>query len=111
MGCLFCDIVTGRIPSKRLHEDETCVAFEDIHPQAPSHLLVVPRQHLARVSDLTAAHEGMMGHLVRVAGDLALARGQGSYRLVLNCGEEAGQSVFHLHLHLLAGRRMGWPPG
>lgn len=111
MGCLFCDIAAGKIPAKRLHEDDACVAFEDIHPQAPAHLLVVPREHLPTINDLSAAHDALVGRLVRVARDLASARGQSSYRLVLNCGEDAGQSVFHLHVHLLAGRRMGWPPG
>ena len=113
MACLFCDIVSGKIPSRRLHDDPLCVAFEDIHPQAPTHVLVVPREHLAMLSDAGERHEGMLGHLMRVASDLARARGiaDDGYRVVVNCGEGAGQSVFHLHLHLLGGRRLGWPPG
>ena len=113
MGCLFCDIASGEIPSRRVHEDERSVAFEDIHPQAPTHLLVVPREHLATLNDATPEHEPLLGHLLRVAGDLARARGlaEGGYRVVVNCGEGAGQSVFHLHLHLLAGRPFAWPPG
>jgi len=113
MGCLFCDIASGNIPSRRVHDDEQCVAFEDIQPQAPTHLLVVPREHLATLNDTSEQHEALLGHLVRVAGDLARTRGlaDGGYRLVVNCGEGAGQSVFHLHLHLLGGRRLGWPPG
>jgi histidine triad (HIT) family protein len=113
MACLFCDIVSGKIPSRRVHDDPLCVAFEDIHPQAPTHLLVVPREHLPMLSDAEERHEGMLGHLVRVASDLARARGlaEDGYRVVVNCGEGAGQSVFHLHLHLLGGRRLGWPPG
>ena len=113
MGCLFCDIATGGIPARRVYDDEQCVAFEDIHPQAPAHVLVVPRLHLASLSDATAQHEMLLGHLMRVASEIARARGlaEDGYRVVVNCGEGAGQSVLHLHLHLLGGRRLGWPPG
>jgi histidine triad (HIT) family protein len=113
MGCLFCDIASGKIPSRQVHDDSLCVAFEDIHPQAPTHLLVVPREHLATLGDADERHEAALGHVLRVAGDLARARGLASdgYRVVVNCGEGAGQSVFHLHVHLLGGRRFGWPPG
>jgi len=113
MGCLFCDIASGTIPSRRVHDDERCVAFEDIGPQAPTHLLVVPREHLATLNDATEQHEALLGHLLRVASELARNRGlaEDGYRVVVNCGEGAGQSVFHLHLHLLGGRRLGWPPG
>jgi histidine triad (HIT) family protein len=113
MSCLFCKIIAGEIGSKRVHEDELAVAFEDIQPQAPTHVLVVPRAHLATVNDVTAEHEALVGHLVRVAQRIAVQRGHGEsgYRLVLNCQEGAGQSVFHLHLHLLGGRRFRWPPG
>ena len=113
MSCLFCDIIAGKIPAKRVHEDEQCVAFEDIAPQAPTHVLVVPREHLSTLNDLTPAHEALMGHVVDAARAIAVQRGhqEDGYRLVLNCQEGAGQSVFHIHLHLLAGRPMEWPPG
>ena len=113
MSCLFCDIASGKIASLQVHQDPRCVAFEDIQPQAPAHVLVVPREHIASLNDVTEGHEALLGHLVRVASELARARGLGEagYRLVVNCGEGAGQSVFHLHLHLLGGRRLGWPPG
>ena len=113
MSCLFCDIAAGKIPSKRVHEDAACVAFEDIQPQAPTHVLVIPREHLATANELTATHDALVGHLVRVAQGIAAGRGhaEDGYRLVLNCQRGAGQSVFHLHLHLLAGRAFGWPPG
>ena len=113
MGCLFCDIASGKIPSRQVHDDERCIAFEDIHPQAPTHVLVVPREHLATLNDASESHEALLGHLVGVASRLARTRGlaEDGYRLVMNCGEWAGQSVFHLHLHLLGGRRFRWPPG
>jgi diadenosine tetraphosphate (Ap4A) HIT family hydrolase len=106
--CLFCRIVSGSIPSPRLHEDELCIAIADIAPKAPVHLLILPREHLASTDGVDAAHEGLAGHLVRVAAGLARSRGldtQG-YRLVFNSGAQAGQTVFHLHLHLLGGRAM-----
>lgn len=111
--CLFCRIAAGELPTPRLFEDADCLAFRDLHPQAPSHLLVIPRRHLASVNDLEAGDEPLVGHLVTVARQLAAREGcaERGYRLVLNCGAEAGQTVFHLHLHLLCGRPMGWPPG
>ncbi|MGD8377745.1 MAG: histidine triad nucleotide-binding protein [Acidobacteriota bacterium] len=113
MDCLFCSIEKGTIPSKRVHEDERCIAFEDINPQAATHVLVVPRQHLATVNDVSEEHEDLLGHLIVVARKIALERGHGEsgYRLVMNCQEGAGQSVFHIHLHLLGGRTFRWPPG
>ena len=113
MDCLFCSIVKDEIPSKRLHEDDRCIAFEDLNPQAPTHVLIVPREHLSTINDVTEAHEALVGHLVLVAQEVARRRGhEGSgYRLVFNCQEGAGQSVFHIHLHLLGGRPMTWPPG
>jgi histidine triad (HIT) family protein len=113
MSCLFCNIVSGKLESKRVHEDEHCVAFEDVNPQAPTHVLVVPREHLATLNEVTGDHDQLMGHLVRTAGEIANKRGhqEEGYRLVFNCQEGAGQSVFHIHLHLLAGRPFGWPPG
>jgi histidine triad (HIT) family protein len=114
--CLFCKIRDGQIPSKRVWEDDRCFAFEDINPQAPTHVLVVPRQHVATLNDLPALGaegEGLVGHLVSVASQIAAQRGHAApgYRVVMNTNAGAGQTVFHLHLHLLGGRQLGWPPG
>ena len=113
MGCLFCDIIDGKIDSKKVHEDDRCIALDDINPQAPTHVLVVPREHLSTINDVQESHEEMVGHLVRVAQRIARQRGHDDqgYRLVFNCQEGAGQSVFHVHLHLLGGRGFSWPPG
>jgi histidine triad (HIT) family protein len=107
--CLFCRIASGAIPAPRLHEDARCIAIADIAPKAPVHLLVIPIEHIASASGVDEAREGLAGHLVRVAADLARERGleAGGYRLVLNHGPQAGQTVFHLHLHLLGGRDLG----
>ena len=112
-GCIFCQIVRRERASRIVFEDETVVAFEDIRPQAPSHLLVVPRKHIAGLDEVKAEDEPLLGHLQRVAAQLAVQHGihRTGYRTVLNVGPEAGQSVFHLHLHLLGGRPMRWPPG
>ncbi len=111
--CIFCRIVAKDVEAKIVHEDPLCVAFSDLRPQAPVHVLVVPRKHVASVNDLLPEDEPMVGHLVLVAQKIALERGiaGNGYRLVLNCGPMGGQSVDHLHLHLLGGRPMGWPPG
>lgn len=109
--CIFCRIAERQLPARLAHEDEQCVAFDDLNPQAPHHVLVVPRRHLATWNDAAEADAPLLGHLALVAREIAAARGKTDYRLVLNCGPEAGQSVFHIHLHLLAGRAMGWPPG
>ena len=111
--CLFCRIVAGEIPASKVYEDERLVAFVDINPGAPTHLLLVPREHIATTNDLSAEHDTLVGELVRRAAALAAERGHASrgYRLVFNCNADAGQTVFHLHLHLLAGRGLGWPPG
>jgi histidine triad (HIT) family protein len=112
-NCLFCRIASREIPSKIVFEDTLCVAFEDIHPQAPHHVLVIPRTHLATLDDVPSSEEPLLGHLVgvaiRIARDLGIA--STGYRLVANCQEAAGQSVFHVHMHLLGGRGFGWPPG
>jgi histidine triad (HIT) family protein len=110
--CLFCRIAAGEIPATRVHEDDLVLAIRDLHPQAPSHVLVLPREHVASAADLTDASGPLLGRLFAVAADIARREGlDGGWRLVTNVGPDAGQSVAHLHLHLLGGRAMGWPPG
>ena len=111
--CLFCCICRKELPARMVHEDEQVIAFEDINPQAPTHILVVPRKHIAGLSDLTAEDAALVGQLHLVAAQVARERGIASsgYRTVINTGRGSGQSVFHLHLHLLGGRGMRWPPG
>lgn len=113
MSCLFCRIVAGEIPAKRIYEDDRILAFEDINPQAPLHALVIPKTHIATLNDLSAADDALVGGLVRVAAGIARERGvdASGFRAVLNCNSHAGQTVFHIHLHVLGGRSMGWPPG
>ena len=112
-GCLFCAIAAGEVPATVVHADDAVVAFRDINPQAPTHLLVIPREHIGSAAELTAAHDAVWGRMVRVAQELARAEGvdRGGYRLVTNIGRNGGQTVEHLHLHLLGGRPMTWPPG
>lgn len=112
-SCLFCRIRDRTIPARIVHEDAVCVAFEDIQPQAPVHLLVIPRKHIASTLELAPEDDATVGHLHRVAADLARKRGvaDGGFRTLMNCNAGAGQSVFHLHLHLLGGRQLRWPPG
>jgi len=106
-------MAAGAIKPDLVYEDEDLIAFRDINPQAPVHILIVPRRHIATANDLAATDTELAGRLVLVAAEIAKAEGvdESGYRLVINCNEGAGQSVFHLHLHLLAGRRLGWPPG
>lgn len=113
MPCLFCEIVAGRIPARVAFQDETVLAFDDINPQGPIHILVIPKRHISSVQDLTEADDGLVGSLVRKARDLAVANGLGErgFRVVFNAGDDAGYSVHHIHLHLVGGRRLGWPPG
>lgn len=111
--CLFCRIIAGEIEAKMVEEEADWVAFRDVNPQAPVHVLIVPREHIPTTNDLEERHEGLLGGMVRGAARIAAAHdidGEG-YRLVLNTNPGAGQSVFHLHLHLLGGRPMAWPPG
>jgi histidine triad (HIT) family protein len=113
MTCFFCRIVAGEMPAKLVHEDDMLVAFHDINPQAPVHVLVVPRRHIATLNELSADDDVLVGAMLRRAAVIArdmdiAARG---YRTVFNCNREAGQTVFHLHLHVLGGRPMRWPPG
>ena len=109
--CLFCRIVRREIPAQVVHEDEHALVFKDITPQAPTHLLVVPKKHLASLSDSSDGDAALLGHLQRTACRVAAAAKLSSFRLVTNNGRGAGQSVDHLHYHLLAGRPMQWPPG
>lgn len=109
--CLFCRIVSGEIPADVVAETETTLAFRDVNPQAPLHVLVIPRAHVANAAELAAADPATTAELVTVARQVATEAGHDSYRLVFNTGAEAGQTVFHAHLHLLAGRAMAWPPG
>ncbi len=109
--CLFCKIARKEIPGKMVHEDARSVAFRDINPQAPTHILIVPLQHIEKNADLTEANKELIGHLHWVAAQLAKKEKLTDYRLVVNNGAQAGQSVWHLHLHLLGGRNFSWPPG
>jgi histidine triad (HIT) family protein len=111
--CLFCKIRDGQIPSKRVFEDDLAFAIEDITPQAPTHVLVIPRRHIATINDFASGDEALIGHLVAVATKIAKDRGhaEAGFRTVFNCNREAGQTVFHVHLHLLGGRSFRWPPG
>lgn len=109
--CLFCRIVAGSIPSDKVSETSTTFAFRDIAPQAPTHILVVPKRHVTDVAELARHHEGLLGDLTRAVADIADAEGVSDYRVVFNRGAGAGQTVFHVHAHLLAGRPLQWPPG
>ena len=109
--CLFCKIIKKEIPSKIIHEDESCIAFHDIAPQAPTHLLIVPRRHIEKNADMSLQDRELLGHLHWAAKELAHKLKLTDFRLVMNNGTQAGQSVWHLHLHLLGGRPFHWPPG
>jgi histidine triad (HIT) family protein len=112
-ACLFCRIIAGDLPSTKVHEDDLVVAFRDVRPEAPTHLLVLPREHIRSAADLGESHGALLGRLFAVAADLARSEGvaDAGYRLVTNVGDQGGQTVHHLHVHLLGGRPMGWPPG
>jgi histidine triad (HIT) family protein len=111
--CLFCQIITGGVPAALLYQDDAVVAFKDINPQAPLHVLIVPRRHIATLNDLTTDDDALVGSMFRTAAALAKEHGYDArgYRTVFNTNREAGQTVFHIHLHLLAGRGLSWPPG
>ena len=113
MSCLFCRIVAGDIPAAKVYEDEQLLAFDDINPQAPMHVLVIPKTHVSTANDVTTEHDALVGSMVRRAAAIARERGyDGSgFRTVINCNAQAGQTVFHLHLHVIGGRPMAWPPG
>jgi histidine triad (HIT) family protein len=112
-SCLFCRIVAGEIPAKKVYEDDLSVAFRDINPQAPTHVLVVPRRHIATMNEIGEADRELVGHMPLVAARLAkeLGHAEAGWRVVWNTNADAGQTVFHIHLHLLGGRKLGWPPG
>ncbi|MCI8474632.1 MAG: histidine triad nucleotide-binding protein [Oscillospiraceae bacterium] len=110
-ACLFCKIIAGDIPSKKVYEDELCYAFYDIDPQAPVHFLVIPKAHIQSVSQVDEKNAATVGHIFAVISSLAKELGLESYRVVSNIGDQAGQSVHHLHFHVLSGRDMTWPPG
>ncbi|HYO99287.1 MAG TPA: histidine triad nucleotide-binding protein [Pyrinomonadaceae bacterium] len=111
--CIFCRVVAGEIPADIVYSDDRALAFRDINPQAPVHVLVIPREHLDSLDDASARDEGTLGHLLRVAARVANEQGlsESGYRTIINTGAGAGQSVFHLHLHVVGGRRLSWPPG
>ncbi|HVH57016.1 MAG TPA: histidine triad nucleotide-binding protein [Vicinamibacterales bacterium] len=111
--CLFCKIIAGEIPGSVVYQDDRVVAIKDINPQAPTHILILPRQHIATLNDLTPGDDAIVGEMTRRAAALARERGHadGGYRTVFNCNADAGQTVFHIHLHLLGGRTFRWPPG
>ena len=106
MDCLFCKIIAGEIPSTKVYEDDMIFAFRDINPQAPTHILIVPKKHIACAAELTEADGATVGHIFAVAAQLAKAEGLTSYRVVTNSGEDAGQTVKHLHFHLMGGRKL-----
>jgi len=110
--CLFCKIIAGEIPSEKVYEDETVYVFKDIAPTAPTHLLVIPKEHISRLDEVSEENSGVISHIYEVIAKLAKDMGlTNGFRIVSNCGESAGQSVFHIHFHLLAGRDFGWPAG
>lgn len=111
--CIFCKIVNGDIPATKVYEDEDVLAFRDLNPQAPVHVLVIPRKHIATANDLQPDDAALVGKMYLAAQQIARDEGisESGYRTVINCNAEAGQTVFHIHLHLLGGRPMGWPPG
>ena len=111
--CLFCKISRDEIPANKVFENENILAFRDIQPQAPTHILIIPRQHIATTNDLTTDNQNLIAEMLLVAKDLAQSEGlsDNGYRLVFNCNKDGGQAVYHIHLHLLGGRKMSWPPG
>ncbi|OED44545.1 histidine triad nucleotide-binding protein [Endozoicomonas sp. (ex Bugula neritina AB1)] len=113
MNCLFCKVVDGDIPSNKVYEDDEVLAFRDINPASPHHILIIPKKHISTMNDVTANDQLLLGKMMLVAKDIAAQEGvdDAGYRLTLNTNSEGGQSVYHIHLHLLAGRQMAWPPG
>ncbi|WP_415902983.1 histidine triad nucleotide-binding protein [Neptuniibacter sp. QD29_5] len=112
MDCLFCKIINKEIPAEIIYEDEHVIAFNDISPQAPTHALIIPRKHIATLNDISAEDTEIVGHMVKTASTIAKQLGidESGYRTVFNCNSDGGQTVYHIHLHLLGGKPMGWPP-
>ena len=112
MSCIFCGIVDGSIPSDKVYEDESIVIFKDVSPQAPVHLLAIPKKHICSSNDVSEENSFMISHIFEVIPDVVKRFGiEDGYRIVTNCGEQAGQTVMHMHFHILGGREMKWPPG
>ena len=111
--CIFCKIANGEIPTNYIYEDDKVVAFNDIEPQAPVHILIIPKEHIASALELDDSNCDVVGHIFKVASQIAREKGfaDGGFRLVNNCGKDGGQTVGHIHFHLLGGRNLGWPPG
>jgi histidine triad (HIT) family protein len=111
--CIFCKIVAGEIPSDIVFQDDVCLAFKDINPSAPTHILIIPKEHIATLNDLTPDHQSTVGYILLVAKQIAgqLGVDASGYRVVANCNSDGGQAVFHIHFHLLGGRQLSWPPG
>ena len=113
MGCIFCKIVERKLPAKIIYEDELVIAFEDINPQAPTHTLLIPKKHIPTVLDIEEQDNALVGYLFQIAKKVARDKNiaERGFRLVMNCNPESGQEIYHIHLHVLGGRRMHWPPG
>lgn len=112
MDCLFCEIAAGEIPSTKVYEDDICLAFNDIEPQAPVHILIIPKVHIASAAEINEQNSAAVAHIFEVAAKIAAEKGfSDGFRIVSNCGDSAGQSVKHLHFHLMSGREFGWPAG
>lgn len=112
-GCIFCKIINGEIPCEKVYEDDLVLSFKDINPEAPSHVLIVPKMHIGNLNQLEEKHKDLIGHIYIVAQNIAKRLGvsESGYRVVTNCGEHGGQTVQHIHFHLLGGRSLQWPPG
>ncbi|RME22047.1 MAG: histidine triad nucleotide-binding protein [Deltaproteobacteria bacterium] len=112
-GCIFCKIASGEIPAEIVHRDDLCVAFRDINPAAPQHILLIPVEHIPSMNSVAKDHAALLGHMMTVLPGIAEKAGvaESGYRTVINCNSDAGQEVFHLHIHLLGGRKLAWPPG
>ncbi len=112
MDCIFCKIVNGEIPSNKVYEDDKVLAFYDLEPQAPEHILIIPKQHIASAADITCENSSVIAHIFEVAAIIAKEKGlDNGFRIVNNCGDSAGQTVKHIHFHLMGGRDFGWPAG
>jgi histidine triad (HIT) family protein len=112
-NCLFCKIIKGEIPSEKVYEDDRVLAFKDINPQAPTHILLIPKDHIARIDEVTESDRDLMGYLMEMVAVIAKQEGlsEQGFRTVINCGESSGQEVFHIHLHIMGGRSFSWPAG